>query len=286
MSIRLFNLLSILLLVISLCSCGPADVSGGAEDGLIPAPGAFPDENKPADVAGNEEMISNAGDREEMKSAQLTLKISDFDKARQAVRDFTIQNKGYLVRSEQKGENPEKLTGTLVIRVPSATYDDTLVFLRDMGKLYELSEQAEEVSQQLFDLEARLRNARILEKRILSILSDQTGNIHDVVDAERELAQVRSRIEEMESRLKGLRGKVDYARFTIHLFVSGSKEVEIRAWYGPLLQDLRDLGFVIAGSLGILITVIVAVLPWLLLLWFIRRRWIARRGKKKKATPQ
>lgn len=286
MSIRLFNLLSILLLIISLFSCGLADVGGGAEGSLIPAPGAFQDENKLADVTGNEEMISNAGKREEMKSAQLTLKISDFDKARQAVQDFIIKNKGYLVRSEQKGENPEKLTGTLVIRVPSATYDDTLVFLRSLGKLYELSEQAEEVSQQVFDLEARLRNARILEKRILSILSDQTGNIHDVVDAERELAQVRSRIEEMESRLKSLRGKVDYARFTIHLFVSGSKEVETRAWYGPLLQDLRDLGFVIAGSLGILITVIVAVLPWLLLLWFIRRRWIAWRAKKKKATPQ
>lgn len=218
--------------------------------------------------------------KQTIKSASLTLKVDDFLKAQNEIRKFVDQSNGFIFRNEQRGELESKLSGTMVLKIPTEKYSDALAFLRNLGTVFELGEKAEEISDRMVDLETRLKNSRTLELRIREILSSQTGNLEQIVQAERELARVRSEIEEMSGRLRNMKNRVQYATFTIHLFVSGSKDVETRSWYGPLLQDLRDLGFVVAGSIGALLTVIVAVIPWILLFVFLRRLYRKLRKSK------
>ena len=106
-----------------------------------------------------------------------------------------------------------------------------------------------------------------------------------MIEAERELARIRQRIEDITGRVRGLRVKTDYATFTLHLFITRSREAEARTWWGPLWQDLRDLGFVVAGSLGALVTFVVAVIPWIFALWFLAQ-FLRRRAARRKRPPE
>ncbi len=222
-------------------------------------------------------------ERHVIRRARLSIKVDDFKAAQASVRTATTELGGFVARNEQRRENSGADSGTLIVKIPVERYNDALTRFRELGKIYELSEQADDATDRVSDLDARLRNAKQLEARILAILRDQTGTIADIIEAERELAAARQRIEELSGRAENLKRQVRYAVFTLHLFVSGSRDVDARSWYGPLMQDLRDLGFVIAGSLGALITVIVAAIPWLLALGALRRWWRKRKAKTEHA---
>lgn len=211
-----------------------------------------------------------------IRESTVTLKVADYTDATRTVRERVAELKGFVARSEQRGEEPQKRSGTLVVRVPQSDYESFLTFIQGLGRVFELSEKAEDVFDRLVDLKQRLANARRLETRILALLEEKSLHIRDIIEAERELAQIRSQIEELEGGLARLEDRVALATFTIHLFVSGSKDMEAKTWYGPLLQDFRDIGFVLAGSLGALLTLLVAGAPWVFLLLLVRRWWRRR----------
>jgi len=265
--------------VIAASSCGHS----GQEPSYIPAYA-----ERSMDVAGQAAPEPEAGDAQDgtlgravARQARMAVKVDDFMAAREQVRKFIEERKGFFARSDQKRESESSFSGTLILQVPEGVYVETLDFLQKLGKVYELSEQAEDLTDQVADLDVRLRNARKLEERILALIADKTGNIGEVIEAERELASVRQRIEEMEARQKAALTRVKYAAITVNLFVSSSRDVEARTWYGPLLHDLRDLGFVVAGSLGALLTAIVAAVPWVLAIWALSRWWKRRRERRR-----
>jgi len=216
----------------------------------------------------------------EIRRARFSIQVKDFEASTGEIRRFVAEKKGLVAQSEQKLDDGEQPSGTLVLKIPVENYADALAFLKNLGKVYEFSETMENIRDQLVDLDARLRNARQLESRILAILKDQTGSIGDVIEAERELANIRQRIEELDAKRQNLRRTVEYATFTLHLFVSGSRDVEARTWYGPLVQDLKNLGFVAAESTGVLAKAFIAVIPWIVVIWIVLRIRKQRREKK------
>jgi len=226
-------------------------------------------------------MVMPESSRQVIRGARVAVKVSDYTEARKKIKQFAEENGGFVFRSSQQREKNDDLSGTIVVKIPQEHYNAALEFFSALGKVYELTEEAEDVSDNVADLGLRIKNSRKLEERILAILADQTGSISDVLEAERELARVRERIEKLEGQKNGILKRVKYATFTLNLFVSSSKSVEIRTWYGPLLQDLRELGFVLTSSLGALLKVLVGVLPWLLLI-FVGLRW-RRRYKLRKS---
>ena len=77
------------------------------------------------------------------------------------------------------------------------------------------SQAGEEVTAQHADLVARLKNSRETEVRLQDILRTSTGKVGDVLEVEQEIARVRGEIEQMESELKTLDHRVDFATITL-----------------------------------------------------------------------
>lgn len=270
------GLILVIVLLLS-CGCGESSSDYGS---LGDVPGSFAKlAERPSASPEVKPQKSQDDLRQIIRTARLAVKVADFHEAQAKVRSWAGEKNGYVSHSEQKRESEDAFSGTITLKVPREFYTETIDFLRGLGKVYELFETAEDVTDQVVDFKSRLRNAQELEERILRLLKDQTGSIADIIEAERELAKLRKEIEQMQGRLKGLTRKITYATFTVHLFVSGSRDIEARAWYGPLYQDLRDLGFVIAGSLGALITAVVAAAPWIFVLWLVKR-WYTRRKER------
>jgi len=251
------------------------DVGGMAEMDISGKAATAVDEQ-----ANNGTAANTTPERYVVKNARFALKVDNFAAALGKIRSYTEEKGGFVFRSSQAREQNEDLSGTIVLKLPQQHYNDMIKFLTDLGKVYELTEEAEDVSDNIMDIDVRLNNSRALEKRILSILEEQAGKITEVLEAERELARVREKIESLDGQKAGLINKVKYSTFTVNLFAGTSKSVEIRTWYGPLLQDIRDLGRMLASSLGTLLKVIVGVVPWLFVLWILSRWWKKRKNKK------
>ena len=77
------------------------------------------------------------------------------------------------------------------------------------------SQGADDVTERMVDLSARLANARNTEKRLTAVLEQRTGKVADVLEVEREIARVREEIERMDAERTTLDLRVTYATITL-----------------------------------------------------------------------
>lgn len=110
----------------------------------------------------------------------------------------------------------ERQTATMQIRVPQAKLDPTLEQLAELGTVQRRTISAEDVSNQLIDLQARLRNLQKTEEMLLEIM-ERSGSIGDVLSVAQELNNVRASIEQIDAQRKSLQGRVDYSIIDIRL---------------------------------------------------------------------
>jgi hypothetical protein len=73
------------------------------------------------------------------------------------------------------------------------------------------------VTKNYFDTDARLRNAKRMEERLLEMLQKNTGKVSDLLQVEKELGRVREEIEKMQGELKYYDALVQFATVSISL---------------------------------------------------------------------
>jgi hypothetical protein len=146
------------------------------------------------------------------------------------------------------------------------------------GKQSESSIEAEDLSKQIVDTEARLRSKQALAERLMTLLRTRSGPVSDLVEAERSVAAVQEEIDAAQSWLAEARGRVSMSTFEIRYEPDG-----IGAGFGETLQaSFRDMGSFFAQSLSLLITLVAALLPWLVVGGGIAFgvRWLRRRFRQ------
>ncbi len=88
---------------------------------------------------------------------------------------------------------------------------------RALGELKNQTLGTDDVTKAYFDTDARLRNAKRMEERLLDMLQKKTGKVSDLLEVEKELGRVREQIEQMQGTLKYYDALVQYATVTITL---------------------------------------------------------------------
>ncbi len=129
-----------------------------------------------------------------VKQASLVLVLTDIDAAVAQVQAIIQQAQGDML-SLQDQRSPEGAAQqvSLTLRVPQAELEAVLKALRPLGTVQQQSLTAEDVSSQLVDLEARLKNLRQSESALLKIM-ERSGEISHVLEVARELSTVRESI--------------------------------------------------------------------------------------------
>src|SRR5205807_4865482 len=87
-----------------------------------------------------------------------------------------------------------------------------------------------------FDTDARVKNARVMEQRLIDMLKKKSDDINDLLQVEKELGRVREEIEKMQGELKYWDSQVQFATVTISL---AEKEMEKPAAF--LLRERAQL---------------------------------------------
>ena len=208
------------------------------------------------------------------------LVVDSFLEVETSLPKLIRQYHGQLAGSDRRRTSGEQLSGHWVVRVPVREFDRFLDAVCRLGVPESRQINAQDVSEEYIDLEARLKNKQRLEERMLKLLEERTGELKDVLAVEAELSRVREGIEQIEGRLRFLNDRLALTTLTINVreekdYVppeAPTLNQQIASTFGNSLHSLTTLGvnLLLAG---------VALAPWAPLglvvalpIWYVRRK--------------
>lgn len=250
------------------------------EPGAAPAPPPPPPQSEAASIGP---LIA--------RTASLNVSVKEFNSARAAVEKIAKAHQGYISTlnlTTEKG-SPQSLEAKLAI--PAAQFDAALADLRALGRVAQEQQSSEEVTSQVVDLDARLKNSRETEAQLAKILRARAGKVGDVLEVEREMARVRGEIESMEAEQKQLRARVAFSAIDLNL----SEEYQAQLGDGPVGAGRQLWNALVDGyhaaadgllkSFAFLLNVGPSLLVWaIILFWPARWAWRRWRTSRLQAT--
>ena len=174
--------------------------------------------------------------RKLIRNATVEVEIVSFDNAVQKITAFANEDHGYVATTDSQKQANGKLRGQVVVKVLPETLDRFLQKIRNLGELKNQTLGTEDVTKAYFDTDARLKNARVMEQRLIDMLKTKTGKVSDLLQVEKELSRVREEIEKMQGELKYWDSQVQFANVTISL---AEKDMEEPAAF--LLRERAQL---------------------------------------------
>jgi hypothetical protein len=194
------------------------------------------------------------------KTAEIALVVKSIDNTLRQVSQIVKQQQGdVLGLQDDKPEKGSRQTASMQIRVPQDKLDTTLDALAKLGTLQRRNLSAEDVTTQLVDVQARLRNLRQTESSLLQIMK-RSGSVGDVLKVSQELSKVRESIEQIDAQLKSLTNRVAYSTITLQLEAAVSTTTPQQ----PLGLQVQDTWNNATQSVGELTTNLLRLGIWLI----------------------
>jgi len=205
-----------------------------------------------------------------IRTGSLQLRVESVDRAVADAR-AAIEGLGGFVSASRAsgGDDP---VAVVTYRIPADRWEDGLDAIRALAAEV-VGEQTDsaDVSGQLVDIEARLKNLRASESALQAIARDAT-RISDVLEVQQRLTEVRGQIESLAAQQEALRNQVAYATLTVSYGLEVAAVTQASRQWDParevdaatarlveLLQGLAGVGIwsAIVGLPIVLILVIV-----------------------------
>ena len=214
------------------------------------------------------------------RTGMVSLIVSSVDKAISAVTSLTQQQGGDVLSLDDKGraENGGQPSADMQVRVPEDRFERTMQTFGQIGNARSRSINAEDLTTQIVDSTARLRNLRRTESDIQKIM-DRSGSIAQVLDAENQLSSVREQIETLDADVKSMKNRVRYSTISVSLVAEASTAPSEPSATAQLVSAWREARHAAAQfTVGIAATIvwIAAFVPYLLLtglcFWLLKRR--------------
>lgn len=195
-----------------------------------------------------------------VKTAQVAIKLPSVKAGLDRIRAIATQQRGDVIGLQDQAPTEPGLrhTAFLQLRIPQQNLDATLKALATLGSVESQSISAEDVSTQLVDYGARLRNLRNTEEMLLKIMN-RSGSVGDVLKVAQELSNVRSSIEQIDAQLKDLQSRVAYSVVSVNL----EEAVASVPQQQPLTVQLKDSWEQATHSVGGFTTGLLKLCLWL-----------------------
>jgi hypothetical protein len=175
-----------------------------------------------------------------IRTGTIELEVRDVATALVTARNGIRAMGGYVgaSRTENVEERP---LAEVTYRIPADRWEDALDLLRGLNgqttKVVTEQTQAVEVTGQVIDLEARIRNLRASETALQKIATGAT-RISDVLEVEQQLTNVRGQIEQLSAQLADLEDRAGFATLTATFSVPVvAVDVAARGWEPAVVVD-------------------------------------------------
>ena len=269
-----------------------AGLQGGGE-----APAEAP---QPAASAAPEPPAVGADvDAKIIRTGSMDLEVSNVPQALREARD-AIRGMGGYVGASQTSNIDDQPFAQITYRIPVDRWEDALDALRgvDGDSTKVVSEQTDsvDVTSQVVDLDARIRNLRASETALVAIAEDAV-RIQDILDIQARITEIRGQIEQLEAQQNALADQTSYATLTVtyQLPVVAAIEVQAEGWDATAIFDEASatLVGVLQALAGAGIWLLVVWVPIILMFsigagivaWLLRRFGVLDRAPLRAAPP-
>lgn len=250
---------------------GGSDVDGVAREVAAPAP-AVPGQAATGDSA----KIVKTG------SLDLEVREGAFDATVARIGAQTTGLGGYIAESTTS-ESSDTPSGSIVVRVPSDSFETLLAEVRKLGDVKAVSSKGTDVTAQFTDLAARLTALTATRDRLSTVLSE-AENVPDILAVQDRITSVQVEIEQLQGQQRLLQDQASFATLAITVGEPGSDIIEIRnneglghAWdearrrFGDSLERIVSW----SGSAAVVFIVGLILLVMGRILWVaVRRRLV------------
>jgi hypothetical protein len=195
-----------------------------------------------------------------IRTGALQLEVVDVTASLNAARGSVVGMGGYIGASQQQRDG-DSILATITYRIPAERWEEALDALRKLGT--EVGEQtgSAEVTGQLIDLDARIRNLKASETALVKHLAE-AARVSDVLEIESRLSDVRGQIEQLSAQKVGLEDQVAYATLTVTYGVEVQAVKEAAASWSPK-NEIDRAGASLVGFLQGLATAGI----WFVIVW-------------------
>lgn len=215
-------------------------------------------------------------------TGSVEVRVSQVDAATRDAQQKVTAAGGYLF-SQRSSITDGAPSATLVFKVPPGQFLSTIDALGSLGTEVARNIQADDVSAQVVDLEARLETARLSSARTREFLARAT-NITDVIALEAELTKRETTVEQIQGQLNVVRSQVAAATITLTVGekLKDSKPTPSDNIPG-VFDGLRAGAVAFYNTLRVILLVLFVLAPWvpaIVLIWYVARRvnrWAAPR---------
>jgi Domain of unknown function (DUF4349) len=239
--------------------------------------------------AGGEENSSE--DRKLVRTNSLGLIVKTPSETAEKIIQTAQGAGGFLVTSNVNG-GADATSALLSIRVPTEKFDEVRAQIRKLSLRVESeSIDAQDVTKQYVDQEARLRNLRAQEQQYLGILR-KAATVKDTLEVSDKLNEVRGAIEEKRAEFEALSKQVETMAINITLRAEADAQVfglnwrplyqlkiaarEGLAGFGEYAASMTTLVFYLPTILLWLFTILAgAAVGWRILKWAARTLFVS-----------
>jgi hypothetical protein len=151
-----------------------------------------------------------------IKTATLTIEVKDVPGSVETLKSLAVQKGGYLSSTNIQKNYNNRLTGSVILRVPAAEFDSVLAGVRAIGTVKSVSTQGQDVTEEYVDLQAQKTSYQNQLAQYNEIMK-KAVKVDDVITVQQQIDRVQKELNRLEGRLKYLDSRIDLSTITVNL---------------------------------------------------------------------
>ncbi len=218
-------------------------------------------------------------DQKIITTSRISLEVNDVRTTLDSLKSTASVYGGYVGSMSVDTRSGNRLYAVLTMRVPASSFNPAVTEIKTLGVLKSESLQADDVTEEYIDLNAR-RAALAGQLTQYMRIMEKAENVSEILEVQEQIERVQVEIDRIDGRLKYLDDRVDYATITVSLQepepVGGNEGF---SFVGVINEGIAGLLAVTAGLLIVIISLIPLIIIGLIA-WLVYRWWKGQKNKK------
>jgi hypothetical protein len=170
----------------------------------------------PMPVASSAPISVSGIDNKIIKTAYVTIEVKDVTGSVEVLKNLVTGKGGYLSSSSVSEGYNNRLSGTVVLRIPQAEFESSLAGVKAIGTVKSVSTQGEDVTEEYVDIQAQKTSYQNQLAQYNEIMK-KAVKVSDVIEIQQQIDRVQTELNRLEGRLKYLNSRIDMSTITVNL---------------------------------------------------------------------
>jgi hypothetical protein len=159
---------------------------------------------------------SSGIDTKIIHTAHITLEVKDVLGSVETLKNLAAQKGGYISSTNVQNTYNNRLSGSVILRVPAAEFENTLTGVKAIGTVKTVSTEGRDVTEEYVDLQAQKTSYQNQLAQYNEIMK-KAVDVEDVIVIQQQIDRVQTELNRLEGRLKYLNSQIDFSTITVNL---------------------------------------------------------------------